>query len=246
MLPHLIDLCFAMELNKPKHEKPKFHHPGNMCVYGPSKSGKTVFVSKLIKHRDKMYTMESGKKFQSILYFYGSVWQPRFTEMKRDGATFVKGFQGFDLEKMIPQEKRPALVVIDDLETELQDSKNAQNLVSIDSHHMDLSVILIFQSLFPVGKFAVKIRDQLDISVFMRYSNNDLSLSHRFKNMFSNKQALTHFIQHIYKKWTKDRGGYLLIDNHPDQIEQDFSIRTNIFPTDPFMLACVLPNVNNF
>ena len=91
-------------------------------------------------------------------YFYGSTWQRVYDEIsdlaeqEHLRVVFTKEFQVSDLEKSITPEFRPALVIVDDLEEELVDNKQFRQMANKDSHHLDLSVVITFESIFPGGQ----------------------------------------------------------------------------------------------
>ena len=220
-------------------EFPAFTHPGNMAIFGPSKSGKSTFLKKLIENRKEIFrspaAAESSKEnFRSVVYYYGSRWQPIFQAMSDADPSieFRMGYPQNSMEEEIPESERPALVIFDDLESEIEKSPNAANLVTRDSHHLGLFVVLVFQDIFPKGKHSTTIYRNVDTLLYFRYSNNDHALMTRFRNFYAGGNRARDLME-IYTKWTDERGGYMVIDNHPDQKEKEvFSIRTGVFPQD--------------
>ena len=218
-------------------EFPAFVHPGNMAIFRPSKSGKSTFIKKLVENRDEVFRPSDPhmpKKFKSVVYYYGSRWQPLFQLLSDEDPSieFRMGYPQNSMEEEIPAEDRPALVVFDDLESEIEKTPKAANLVTRDSHHLGLFVVIVFQDIFPKGKHSTTIYCNVDTLLYFRYSNNDHAIMTRFRNFYSGGNRVRDLME-IYTKWTGERGGYMVIDNHPDQKEKEvFSIRTNIFPED--------------
>ena len=228
---------------EPTFERPRFHHPGNMALYGPTKSGKTYFLVKLIRDRDEIFDFPAHcphKKFKKIFFFYGSVMQEVFERMQEEYGAMLSlrsGFPGEELNQIIKQEDRPALVIFDDLQEEIYAKKGAQNMLCRDSHHMDLTIVMVFQGLFGTGN-SVRVREQFAVQVFFRYMNEEKGLNMRFSNFVVDRAARDVFFR-IYKKWTEEKGGYLVADFHPDQTPEQrvFRFRTKIFTDDKFTLA---------
>ena len=112
-----------MESSLERHVFPKFCHPGNMGVFGPSKSGKTTFLQKLVQHRDKIFRFTKGEsELKSVVYYYGSSWQPVFQTLSDEEPSiqFRMGYPKNAIREEIPEEDRPALVTFDDLEREIE------------------------------------------------------------------------------------------------------------------------------
>ena len=60
--------------------------PGTACISGPTQSGKSTFMRKLIKHRDYIFS----KAVDRILYCYGT-WQDDFKEIQQYNIDFHRG-----------------------------------------------------------------------------------------------------------------------------------------------------------
>ena len=224
-----------MESSLEKHAFPKFCHPGNMAIFGPSKSGKTTLLEKIIQERDAIFS-SSGEDitFNSVIYYHGSSWQPIFQSLSDEDPSiqFRRGYPKNKMEDEISPEDRPALVIFDDLEREIEKHPEAADIVTRDSHHLGLFVVMVFQNLYPSGKHVVAMYRNMDTLIYFRYSNNDHAIMNRFRNFYSGGKKAADLLE-IYKKWTEERGGYIVIDNHPDLQDKDiFSIRKGIFRQD--------------
>lgn len=235
------------EIYGKKIERTKFRSPGNMAIYGPSKSGKTHFIFKLIRDMDDMFHFEGhpDKKFKRVYYFYGSDMQPKFQQLKDimgDKIIFKAGFPHDELNQMIKLENRPALVVLDDLESEIQKNERARRMLTRDSHHLDLFIIMVFQALFDKGN-SVRLREQFDIQVFMRYLTSTQGIKRRFAEMVPGPAALKELME-VYREWTwADKGGYMVCDFHSRNTGHHvlFRFRTKIFTDDP-ICKILIPN----
>ena len=89
---------------------PRWKHPFPALVAGPTFSGKSNFVKRLLESGEHM--IDGGP--ENIIWCYG-IYQPAYDEMQRNipNIHFVEGVPG-DLESMIDPSIRN-LVVIDDL-----------------------------------------------------------------------------------------------------------------------------------
>src|ERR1700759_3648415 len=119
------------------------HHvweaPFTCVISGPTGSGKSVFVQRLMQHAQTVISPPPER----ILYCYG-VYQEIFS--KFNGVEFNEGLTSLDeFEK-----RRHTLVIIDDLMHETNDV--VTKLFTRRSHHTNTSVIYITQNLFHANK----------------------------------------------------------------------------------------------
>ena len=113
-----------------------FKHPFSCLVAGPSQSGKTTFVERLIKHRNEMiYPVP-----KSIIWHY-SEFQPAYESMS-NVVTFKKGVPT-DVQL---KSYSGNLVIIDDLMSEM--ATVSSDIFTKHVHHNSMSVIYIVQNLF--------------------------------------------------------------------------------------------------
>ena len=185
-----------------------------MCISGPSQSGKTQFVLKLLERRHELFATPPNK----ILWCYGI--------HDANLQTFLHS-KGYKTLRGLPKEQdiEPhSICVLDDLLSESESSKEVTNMCTRAAHHKPCFVIFITQNLFPGGKEArtrslnthyyvifKNPRDRLQFEVLAR----QISPSHS-KDLIA-----------IYEDATRDPHGYLFIDftqECPDEIRY----RTNI------------------
>lgn len=194
-------------------ELPKLVHPSNCFLSGPSGSGKSVFVKKLIDHHmfDPMPT--------NIIYCYG-IYQPLFNSMKN--VTFEEGLPS-NLSSI-----RDALIIIDDLMTELANDIRLSNLFTKGSHHRNLSIIFITQNFFQQGKEMRNVHLNSHYIVLYKNPRDKSQITHLARQMFPGKHKAFH---EIFNDATSVPFSYLLIDLRPETNEQ-LRLRSGIFPGD--------------
>ena len=115
-------------------------HPFTMLVAGPTGSGKTYWVNRLLQHRREMITPPP----EEILWYHGQR-QPFHTTLQDtypdlqliDGLPDTEGY-----DTTIPR-----IIIIDDLMNELKGDVVA-NLFTKGSHHTNSSIIFIVQNIF--------------------------------------------------------------------------------------------------
>ena len=118
------------------------HHPFTMLIAGPTGSGKTVWVQKLLESPEKF----SSPRPQKITYCYGE-YQPIFSTFKN--TTFIQGLPDDVMARF--DGTQPEWLIIDDLMLESANSKMISEIFTKGSHHRNLSIILIVQNLFMRG-----------------------------------------------------------------------------------------------
>lgn len=177
----------------------RFRNDRVMCVAGPSQSGKTHFVLKLLEQRQEHFV----KPLNTVLWCYGIYDSTLHRQLEN---------KGYKLHRGLPNEADIApnsICVMDDLLTESQSSKEVTNMCTRLAHHKPCLVILIVQNLFPSGKDArtrslnthyyvifKNPRDNLQFEIFARQIK-----AHQAKSLIS-----------AYEDATHRPYGYLLID----------------------------------
>lgn len=186
-----------------------------MCVSGPSQSGKTEFVLKLLAQKDDMFR----SKLTKVLWCYG------IHDIKLVGHLQSRGYKTL---RGLPKEQdieANSICVLDDLLSESETSKEVTNMCTRAAHHKPCFVIFISQNLFPGGKEArtrslnthyyvifKNPRDKLQFEILAR----QISPS-RSKGLIS-----------IYEDATRIPHGYLFID-FTQECPEEIRYRSNIF-----------------
>ncbi|KAK3704916.1 hypothetical protein QZH41_005383, partial [Actinostola sp. cb2023] len=98
---------------------PRLKTPSNLQVVGPSKSGKTHWVRRLIQERQEMFRQPLSR----VVYCYGE-WQPMFDTFPEE-VEWVKGMPEDFYEKF---EGQPGLLVLDDLMAECSNNDAVEKL----------------------------------------------------------------------------------------------------------------------
>lgn len=186
-----------------------FKHPSTLLVIGPSQSGKSSLVRKIIKQN--IY----DRKIKTIKWCY-SVFQPWFLD--EPDITFENG---------IPDDyKNTDLVIFDDLIFHLQ--KDVAKLFTIDSHHNNVSCILILQNLFPKSKFMRDISLNTHYMILFKNNRDTSQLACLARQAFPSN---VRFFMDAYKIATDKKYGYLVCDFHP-LTDSLYRLRDSCFPDE--------------
>lgn len=132
------------------HQDFKFIHPFTAVFSGPTGSGKTFFVRRLIEMRETKIKPSPSR----IVYFYNYP-QEWFSEMK--DVEFVQGFNVEKIDELTCSSEhwksRNTLIVLDDLMDQAADSRLMSSLFYEGSSKNNLSVIFITQNMFLKSRF---------------------------------------------------------------------------------------------
>ena len=129
----------------------KFHCPCNIMVAGPSSCGKTVFVEKLLKERNPLFS----RTRDPVVYSYGANQRETFGRMKKEqGIHFYEGIPDTSLLDKWYKKSHGGILVLNELMREGSDDNRVLDLFTRDSHHKKINVIYLTQDMFPKGKCA--------------------------------------------------------------------------------------------
>ena len=192
----------------------RLKHPFTCTVAGPTSSGKTEFVFRLIKLADQVIDPSP----EHVVYCYGE-FQPAFAEFPNvefhEGLPDVSRFDG-----------RKILLILDDLMNEAD--QNVCNLFTTISHHRNVSVVFISQNLFHRNRFVRTMNLNTHYIVMFKNPRDAGQVATLARQMYPGKG---NFVVEAYKDATKEPYGYLLIDLKPET-DENYRIRTKIFPDD--------------
>ena len=201
---------------------PRLKHPFTCVVAGPSSSGKTQFVFRLIRHADRLVDPPPEK----IVYCYGE-FQPSFLEFTQ--VEFHKGLPdvgSFDGRSRV-------LLIIDDLMNEAD--QNVCNLFTKLSHHRNVSVVFVTQNLFHRNRHVRTMNLNTHYVVLFKNPRDAGQVAIMARQMYPRK---SNFVVEAFRDATREPYGYLLIDLKPETDDR-YRFRTNIFPDDERQYAYV-------
>lgn len=185
-------------------ERWRFRHPFTARFVGPTSCGKTTFLRRVLDQKliDPFPTR--------IIYFHGSKWQTGvFDHLKNEHqVTFIQGFDESAIRSEADSE--PMLIICDDLILEMKDSEAAANLFMRGSHHLNMSVILVEQSLFPKGRQSVSMKQNAHYTVLFKSPADALGVATLARQMFPSKGGK--FLVDAFHDCTQQPFSYLIID----------------------------------
>lgn len=203
-----------------------FISPTTVCVVGPSQSGKSFFTKRLIENAGAMFT----KTPEKILYAY-SEYQKMFDDMLHiSNLSFHEGLPDREALEKLSENCEHSLVILDDLMSKVVNSEDQLHLFTVTSHHKGISCIYMTQNMYMQGKYAKTIA--LNSANFVLLRNpRDMRQLITFASQILPGQ--TRYFTESYLKATKDqRYSYLLVDISPHREDNQFMLRSGIFPGD--------------
>ena len=200
----------------------RLKHPFTSVIAGPTGSGKTQFVKRLILAEGNTLIQPA---IDNIIWCYGE-YQDAYDHLASlvPQIRFVEGYPD-DLLQSLDRSQRN-LIVIDDLMSESGNNGKVTELFTKGSHHRNLSVILILQNLFYKGKEMRTISLNAHYMILFKNPRDASQISHLARQMYPSKSK---YMMEAYRDATSIPYGYLFIDLKPDTHE-NMRLRTHIFP----------------
>ena len=202
-----------------------FVHPTTIVISGPTRSGKTQFVKRVLKH--SLIQPHPTR----ILWLFQE-WQPAYDEIKIliPSTEFISGIDSDILESVNASERN--LVVLDDLMATAGDSKRIAKLFTQEAHHRNLTVIFIIQNLFNQGKEMRTISLNAHYLVLYKNPRDKSQVRYLAQQVFPENST---FLINVFNNSTEEPHTYLILDLHPDTPE-NFRLVTNILPGENLRL----------
>ena len=201
----------------------RFQHPATIMVVGPTQSGKSNFVEKLLQSALIKYP---SRKATRIHLFY-TQWQPlydRLRETHGNRISFTQGLPEVDENLESIDTKVHNVWVLDDLMDEAIQSPVISQLFT-RGRHRNLSVILLLQNMFPKGKFNTNISRNALYKVLFRSPGDRKQIDIMAEQTFAKDRA--NFMK-AYIQETDKPFGYIILDNHPRTINEH-QVIANVF-----------------
>lgn len=197
-------------------------HPFTMIISGPTMSGKTMFLRRLLKHHQKL--IDIPKKIIKVLWVHGQDQSLHSLPIPSVDVGYTKEMPD---EEML-EEFAPDIIIFDDMMAELGNSVELSNMFTKGAHHKDISVIFIIQNLFHKGTVMRTLNVNTHYIVLMKNPRDKLQVYNLGKQMYPSK--VKNFVQ-LFDDVTEDAFGYLYIDlknNTPNELR----LRSKITPED--------------
>jgi hypothetical protein len=185
-------------------------HPFTCITAGPTGSGKTILIRRILKNWKKTILIPGyEKKELDVLWIYG-----QFQELyKQKIENCVVNYSEYLPEESELRNQNVKVIIIDDLMFELGKNDRMSNLFTRGSHHFDLSVIFIVQNFFHQSKQMRTISLNSQYIIILKNFRDQNQIEYLGKQLFKNK---IRSFKRAFDDATAKPYGYLLIDLKPD------------------------------
>ena len=200
-----------------------FQHPFTMTMSGPTGSGKTMLLKELLR-KDKIIPSPDR-----IVYLYKR-WQHLYDEMQETipNIEFIRGIPDDLDEDAFFDVKKNNVIICDDMMSVAAVDPKIADLYTEGSHHRNLSVINLTQSLFPPGKNAVTQRRNTQYMIVFKSPMSQDQIRTLGTFMFPGR--LDEFLQ-LYDEAVEKPYGYLIIDAKQTTPNEE-RFKTDIFTSN--------------
>jgi len=210
----------------------KLQTPCALCITGPSQSGKSTFILKLIKYRDQMF----NQTFKRLIYCQPANLcirgNPVFEQILKEFPTaeLVCGLP--DVTKLnLDMDTSPKCIIIEDLMVELMNSAEMVHLFTVQVHHSNLTVLASNHNHFYNSRFAKSLSRNIGYKVFF-YNRLDLrELKMISAQISNNSNFLIECFNFLMSKFSNNNA-YILIDGSFQSKMKSLFVRSHIFPQE--------------
>ena len=197
-----------------------------MFVCGPSRCGKTFFVSKLIQNVST-FTKSPPQK---IIYIY-KVWQSIFNE--HDNIVFIKEQDDLTEKMKDAAMGESSLIIFDDL-INSKYLEEIANLFVVDGRHSNYSMIYLSQRMFVNNEYFRQISNNCDYLVIFRNPRNYSEI----RTLAQQITPLNLELIQIYSKACKFPFSYLFI-NLTQEGEEKVKYLSHLFDYDHYVMVYI-------
>lgn len=201
--------------------------PTTIILAGPTQTGKSTIIRKLIKYQDRMFR----KPFDRILYFYDT--RTKDYDAMEDEIPNIKFIKGLQEDKIAAENfdsQQNNLVIIDDLGKTSLNSLEVDKLFTQTMHHRNVTVILVLHKL--VGqhsKYGVEIVENAKCYIFTKHRPASGNVACLGRRIFPNYKD---FVSDAYEQVCRSpHYTHMMVDCGSD-VRMELAVRQNIFPED--------------
>jgi hypothetical protein len=192
--------------------------PFSALIVGPTNSGKTELVKRLIMEREEVMSGAPDR----VIWCYG-VWQRSYKDLFAYGVKFIKGVPSAELLA-----EGNFILVVDDLMHETRSSESLAAIFTKYSHHSNITCIYLLQNLFPRGLNSRNISINATYIILMKNMRDKAQIAYLARQVYPGRGR---FLTTAFQDATREPYTYLLLDFAP-KTPDVLRVRAAIFPTD--------------
>jgi len=202
-----------------------FAHPFSCVIAGPSQSGKTVFLRKLLKGAH-LYIHEAPER---IVWCFGIQNDEQLNSIKNGvniPIDFVEGLP--DLNSFSSNER--SLLILDDLMFDAGKNSEIADLFTKHGHHKNISVILVLQNLYHKASYMRDIHTSCNFLILFKNPRDNAQIRYLERQCFPQWK---NYLTEAYVSACSRPYGYLGIDL-TQTTPNDRRVMTGFFPPETF------------
>lgn len=208
--------------------------PFTMLIAGPTQSGKTTWVTRLLTYADELL-----ERAPTEVHWYSPYEAPAaLLTASPDKLHMHRGLpwssDNDDDDEDDNEDKAPAegsLIVIDDFAQETANSRELTHFITKTSHHKETSIIVLTQNLFWGGKETRTQSLNMHYIVLMRQTRDHRQVRTLGRQLTQTDKEYRAFLD-AYNDATGSRHfSYLLVSMHPRD-EKRLLLRGTLFPEE--------------
>jgi hypothetical protein len=199
------------------------NHPFRMLIGGPSCSGKTRFLCKLLANIGDIVDISP----EEIVFCY-TINQHEYEHIRELTPTpiqWVKGLKNLNIDALCA-DKRPKLLIIDDVGLDNISQSLLRELYSVISHHSSTSIGLSTQNLFHRSKDFRTVSLNCDVIILFKSPRDISQVTYLARQI---KPENWKFMVDAFGDATKQPYSYLFINLQPNT-RDDLRFRTGVLP----------------
>ena len=165
-----------------------------------------------------------------VMYCYG-IWTTLYDQIEKE-LPFVEFHEGVPNMEDIRAFTNGShcLVILDDLMAEVSKSTQVQQLFTLGSHHLNVSICYLLQNLYMSGKSSRTISLNTHITILMKNPRGKSQIS-----TLAQQTGLGRVLVEAFTDATVKKYGYLLVDLSP-HTEEELRLVTSIFPDEDIVV----------
>ena len=206
-------VCCCEKLQQQMELAPKFSHPFNMIIAGSSGSGKTYFVSQLLRTNLIQPPPDSIHLFTGVKDASGELQETLEYLRKSQGVPYEHHGDDLNLLDDVLEDEGQKLIILDDLMQQVVNSHKAVELFVSGTHHKNASAIMMWQDLYPQGKYKGAVTLARNAHYHVVFYSPQVSV---FKQFASTREHSDRLMS-LYRELPKHKQTPLVIDNRENK-----------------------------
>ena len=203
-----------------------FKTPAQIIIAGPTKTGKSTLVTRILEHKDTMF----DTPFEEITYYAANANAFEGMKDRLPFVTFREGQPDWARFRSPSSQKGSRLVILDDMQDVISGKfkSDIEQLFAVHSHHNKISVIFIVHDNYK--KNMLTLRRNADYLLYMTGGSALTQVRNTVHQVFNDTHACNEAAKvAIEDIKSRSKFGYLLLTTN-NTVDSWRAISTNIFP----------------